>query len=419
MSRLLRRHGGFCCALLSMGICLAVVAACGDEDTGPAPCGSYVVAVGMDSLVTLQGDSTQLAPVLKCGTSNVPGAVFTYAAVDTAVAKVTATGVVIGAGGGTTTVIVASGAPGESLPVAVYGHPAGMPVKSVPLADRPFGIAVSQSGVVYVTRYDAPYLGSFILPGLTPLVDPVVPLSARDVGFGASGDTAYVANYDQHQVTVVDVARHAAVGAIPLSLLGRPLRLLVHPGGQSLFVTTDNDSLFKVILATRAITGRLPVAPSGTNSGPAGLAYASAGTEVVVGAHDSRFTVARVDAPAVIASFDFGGIFGQVEDVASASDSDTLIAGAGGPGGLTLIDRRAETILGFVPLPTFPYAVAFSPDEKKIFVAGMKWFSIVDRATMAVDTSFQLGVELRHLAFDHYGRYVVVADEGGFVHLLR
>lgn len=406
--------------LLATALLLPGVAGCGgQDDPGSAPCGSWSLVIGRDSLTMAQGDSTTLTPELRCGGTADAAASFTYTSQDPSIASVTPGGIVIAVGRGRTTLAVQSGEFAESLPVRSYGHPTGVLEVTVPLADRPFGVAVSSTGVVYVTRYDAMNLASFTLPNLSPLVSPIVPVSARDVGFNPTGDTAYVVNYDQKQITVVDVARHATVGAIPLSPTGRPLSLLVHPDGTSLFATTDNDVLFKVDLPTRLVTGEVGIWSSLAGSGPTGLALLRAGTEVTVASHSAQVSIYPVAAPALVDTMTLPGFSVSPEDVTAAWNSDTLFLAASPPGGLYVMDRASGVYIGAIMLPIAPFTAEFSPDQRKIFAAGANQLCIVDRATLTVDSCLFLGTELRHVAFDQYGKFVVVADEAGFVFLLR
>ena len=258
--------------------------------TSPGGCDALTLSFGIDSLVLLQADSTRLTPVLRCGSTAVAGATFEFSTADSDVATVTSGGLVTARSGGRTWSASTSQAANQSGCAGIRAP--GRPGREVGHA---LGHAIRCCSVSYRNgfhrRVDAPYLGHYLLPDLAPLVEPSS-LTARDVEFSPVGDLAFVANYEQKQVTIVDVVSNTMVGSVSVS--GRPLRLLPHPGGQFLFVTTDIDSVFKIDIPTRAITARLGLWTNISGSGPTGLVYTDQGSELLVSSTTGMITVINV-----------------------------------------------------------------------------------------------------------------------------
>ena len=403
-------------ALAFAGACLGATWGCGSDSTSPESCGTTVLVIGVDSLVTLQGESILLTPALRCGTTVVAGTSFTFAVADSTVASVSADGLVTALAGGRTSVVVSTGEFTDSIPVVVYGHPAGVSMAPVALSGTPFGAAVSRTGTVYVTRYTAPSLARYQLPDLTAAANPGVPESARDVEFSPAGDLAFVANRDQQQVTIVNVGSNSIVGAVAVG--GHPLRLLPHPDGQVLFVTSDLDSVFKIDIASRTITDRFRLETDISGSGPTGMVYTADGTELIVSSLSGFITTINV-ATATITDTMMLTQSGIVEDVALSPSGDTVYAAVSAPNGVYLFDRQSKIFLTWIPLATLPFSLRLSPDSTQLYAAGGSTLYVVNRQSLAVTGSLSIGGVLRHLAFDRYGRSAVIADEEGFVHLIR
>lgn len=388
-------------------VAILVSAAC-SKDTS-SPCAVPVITAGADSLVLLQGESRQLAPTARCGTTSTTTA-FSYASSDTTAVTVSGLGVVSARAGGRVVVTISAAAASLPLPVVVYGHPAGVLDVSRPLSGGAWGVAISRAGVVFVTRYNDLSLGRFSMPGLTPSPGPAIPSSALDVAFTSSGDAAFVANYDQQQITVVDVTANAQVGVI--SVGGHPLRVLAHPSRPLAFATTDADSLYKIDTTSRTIIGRVGLPPTGPNS----LALSPDGETLYVGNTSGYLARISVGTLAVL-----GTLFliprSLPEDIALSPNGDTLYLADSFSGGLNLHHLPDGTYLTSLPIE-IPYGMRISPDSRILLITAYRGLFVIDRESFQVVTNLPVGIG-RRLAFDPYGRTGVIADASGFVHLVR
>src|SRR3989449_11553187 len=73
---------------------------------------------------------------------------------------------------------------------ALTTHPGGVGLATQPLGERPFGVAVSRHGVVYITRLDAESMAGAKLPHTTFSRGVTVGAIPTDVAFTHDGKTA-------------------------------------------------------------------------------------------------------------------------------------------------------------------------------------------------------------------------------------
>ena len=400
----------------TMLIVMAALVACNGGPTGSPQCSNPSITVSSDSLVLLQGDNRQLSAQAYCGTT-LTNTTLVFSSSDTTTATVSAQGLVNARGGGRAFASIAALGIVRDIPLIVFGHPAGILAQTQTLTGSPVGVAVSPSGTIFVTRYDTTSLGRFTLPNLTATPGPSIPSTGLDVAFDGTGNKAFVTNRDQQLVTSIDVLANTSNGATPVG--GHSLRILFHPATNAVFVTTDQDSLYKIDVATRAVLSKSFLPSGASGSGPNGLAFSPDGNILYVSRQTGGVLKITVAALSILDTIPAG----SAEGLALSPSGDTLYdAVIVSPVGLYIWNQVTHAFLTYLPLPAEPYDVKLTPDSTRIYVTAGSDLFVLERTTLQFTDTLHLATgtgSLRRVAFDRYGRFAVVADESGAVHLIK
>jgi len=287
-------------------------------------------------------------------------------------------------------------------------HPAGMIASTLRSRGRPFGIAVSTTGVVYCTLLDAASLVRTTLQADSLTAVPVDQVPT-DVAFSPDGRWAYVTNQWAHTVGIVDARTTRQVHAIPVS--GDPFRVTVGPEGQTIYVTTNTGNLVLIDPAMRRVARTVHL---GGNLN--GLAIDAAGTRVYVG--DVGGMVYELDAAGdVLRGF---VVPGRPQGLGLSADGRELYA-AGEDGDLIVLDLETGAEIARVALGAGGFGLAVTPDQTEVWVtapAAGRVF-VLDRASRTIRSTTDVGGVPRRLAFDRSGALVVIADEAGAIRFVR
>jgi DNA-binding beta-propeller fold protein YncE len=396
-------------------IVVAALFACNGGPTGSVPCSNPSITVNSDSLILLQSYDQQLSAQAYCGTAPTTTTLL-FSTSDTTTATVSAQGLVSAHRGGRTTVSISALGVVRDVPIIVFGHPAGILAQTQTLTGSPVGVAVSPSGIVLVTRYDSTSLGRFALPALAGIPGPSVPSTGLDVAFDGTGAAAFVTNRDQQLVTSVDVLANVSNGATPVG--GHPLRIIFHPATNTVFVTTDQDSLYEIDVATRAVLSKIFLPSGVTSSGPNGLAFSPDRDILYVSRQSGGVLKISVASLAILDTIPVG----SAEGLAISPSGDTLYDAGASPVGLYIWNQVTHAFLTYLSLPAAPYDVKLTPDSTRIYVTAQSDLFVLDRGTLQFTDTLHLATStgpLRRVAFDRYGRFATVADESGAVYLIR
>ncbi len=204
----------------------------------------------------------------------------------------------------------------------------------------------------------------------TPTVDATIAgfRGATGVAFSANGAFAYVANYNDRTVTVVDnatkkITRNLSVPAGPLA---------VTFSAANLYVALEDGRMVRVNPNTGTTFGSVGVADA------AAIARSSDGT---VYAAEGASTLTVITPSGVRTA-----ITGLQNPVAMALSADgaTLYVANGVGNTVSVINTATQNIIGTIATPS-PYGVAISPDNTTLYVAnsGDNTVSVIDTATKA------------------------------------
>lgn len=311
------------------------------------------------------------------------------------------------------TVALALGACSESNDSPAPTHPQGVLYASRPLSARPYGVAISSEGVVYVARLDVDSVSRADLPDT--LITGAVGVGSipSHVAFNPASTRAYVANQGSDDVSVVDVAAGTEIAFVQLN--SDAWNVIVSPDGATVYATTDQGSLY--FIATASNTAPAPLVLSAGDA-LRGLALDYSGARLyVAGRNSGRIYVVNTAARSVIDTIDVGGTPQRI--ALRVSGTELYVANESrGVDFVTLPGGSFTTM----PLAAGAYGLALSPDEAQLYVTvpNLGMLMIVDRASRSKVDSLMLGGRPRTVAFSRMGEYAVVSNENAAaLHFIR
>ena len=295
----------------------------------------------------------------------------------------------------------------DSNSVSVIDTSSDSVVTTVTVGNQPYDVAVLPNGAkVYVTNSSIsnPPLGSVsVIDTATNAVTTVVTGQLSQPGFPATpglavspdGTRVYVSEEGENTVAIIDTATDTVIDRIPTSNDHRGLA--VHPSGSPLYVANFSDSVW--VHDTFA-----PYAHIGTASNGGGYAGAFP-LAVVVNPAGTTYYITGLRFPGSIAVADVATnvIATTIGDswfglLAISSDGRRLYAPSSRDNTLALVDTASNTIAATVPVGTYPYGVALTPDGRKAYVTNRGSFSgggntvsVVDTGTAAVTMTITVG----------------------------
>jgi len=301
--------------------------------------------------------------------------------------------------------------PGQNGRVSLT-HPAGAQSgRMTGLIGRPFGVAVTPSGAVYVTQQDANSVARYSLSSLES-AGATVPVGADpgDVIFNRAGTRAYASTFYGGKVHVIDVATGSQTALYPIG--SNAYRLALSGDESRLFVSTVSGTVASV--PTSGTGASLFVFLGGSVQG---IAVSPSGSTLY--ATSTSGNVYRID-PATLAIQTTRKLGLTLQGIAVAPNgSELYVANEGGS--LLVLDATTLATLAAVPLRGDGFGVAVTPDGAQIYVtsASAGRLTIVDRATRAVTSTLSLGGVPRRVAFDATGATAVVANEFNWVDVIK
>src|SRR6266550_1498918 len=250
-------------------------------------------------------------------------------------------------------------------------------------------------------------------------LEPLSAMGALPVGvaptrivLAPSGDRAWVTNQFTKDVAVVDLAWGRRTGAIAME--GDPLGAALSPDGRTLYVTTNLDRLCACALSDNG--GRVVRCVS-LPQACTELAVHPTGNRVYVPTWKAG-GILELDARslAVVRRYELGG---QPLGVAISHDGARLYSG-NEHGWLDLVHLPTGQIVRR-KFATPADEVALTPDQSVVYAslrtAGQ--IAMLDAHTLKSVGTLEPGGLPRHIAFDTLGSLAVVANEAGWVDIVR
>jgi len=376
------------------------------SDTVPVVGTAASVTVTPASMLLEQRDTVVVTAVARDQNGNpIPGLTFTFQSTDTTVVRVDAAGQVSWAGVGTAQIVAEGGFRRGTAEVFAL-------VARIPLASRPYGVAASAADVVYVVRLDAATTSRIDPATWQPADNITVGAVPTDVTFNAAGSRAYVTNQFSQSISVLDPATHTELERIPLP--ADPFVVIVPAGDTLLYVSTNNNRVYGVDLATRAIVDSIPMGPViGLVTGLAtrdSLVYASLFFDGRVIEYNLRTRTLR-------RTFLTGG---RPQGLTlSANGTELFVADENGA--VQFWNLATGNRAGVLDLPSgSAFGLAQQPGTGLVFVTGLFGGTVyvVDPATRALRRTLPVGGFPRRVAFRATGD-AVITNEANWVDVLR
>lgn len=300
----------------------------------------------------------------------------------------------------------------DSTGLARSTHPQGVVLATRPLSARPYGVAISRDGHVYVARLDVDSVSYAVLPDTVFVGRVRVGTTPSHVAFNPAGTRAYVANQGTDNVSVVDVASGTTIDTIPMG--SDAWNVIVSPDGAKLYATNDQGALSIISTATNTPDTTLILA---AGDALRGLALSSNGLTLYVAGHNSGFIYVIATATAqVLTTINVGGTPQHM--AVSLTDAELFVANEEQGVNVVTLSTGGFTTLAIGNA----YGLARSPDGEQLYVTlpDSGSLKVVDRATRSVVNTLILGGRPRTVAFNARGDYAVVANENSAaVHFIR
>ena len=282
---------------------------------------------------------------------------------------------------------------------------------SATLGSRPYALAVSHD-VVYVGQLDAAQVTRFNGSSTTAAATVAVGNTPTELAFNAAGTKAYVTNQFSDNIGIIDVATNTQTGTIPVT--GDPFKVIVSPDGNSLYVTTNANYVYKIDIASKTATGSVATGQTAN-----GLALNSDGSKLYVSTRDGGSVLEVNTATMTTArTFTTGG---RTQEVVVGPNNAELYVANEADGKLYIFNLASGAQAGTVAnLGNGPWGMALSPDGTKLWISVL-WtgnVKVVDRVARTISRSLYTGGTPRRIGFLSNGT-AVVANEAGYVTWLQ
>jgi len=288
---------------------------------------------------------------------------------------------------------------GQSAIISVLDTVAHTNVATIPVANSPGENAVTPDGRrLFVVHQGASSSGCpvEVINTATNLVITTVFIPghwAKDILFTLDGRFAYVANFSNGEVDVIDTTTYQ-VTSIPTAAGSR--RLCISPAGDRVYVTNNKaDSVSAIDTATQQLIATIPA-----GGGPEGIGITPNGEEVyATNQLDGTVSVIDTTTLTVIATIPTGRL---CQRVVITADGTKAFVENGFSDTVSAIDTATHTVIATLPTGHNPFSMLATPDDLKLYVcnAGDTTISVIDIPSLTVsDTIADVGSAPFDLAF--------------------
>ncbi|HET7584334.1 MAG TPA: Ig-like domain-containing protein [Gemmatimonadaceae bacterium] len=419
-----------CWRTLVAAVGAATLLACGDS-SGPSGGNLDSLTISPSVVILAPGRSKQLKVTGRTAAGAVaPVSGVTFSSSAPSIVSVSANGEVTAVGPLGTAAITAQAAgmtATAEVDVENVTHPEGVVSGTATLGSAAHGLAISRDGVVYLATRDGVFRAE--LPDTTfTLVMPSRLAEAWDVKLSSDDTRLYVANLHRDSVLLIDVATgNVLAGFRDVGIDGiarTPVALVVSKDGTRVYASVNTGGINVLDAETLA---RMTGINVGTIfGGDIAFAMNRAGTRLYgSGALFAGVSEIDLTADTLVRFLDddqLGDPSRQLKGVALSPDGSTLYVANIAASVLDVVDV-ATNIRQSVPLPRGgalgPYDVAMTPDGTQLYVTNGGLLQILDRETVTIVKTLDLGTNLQHIAFTADGSTALVVDAAGAVFFVK
>jgi YVTN family beta-propeller protein len=288
-------------------------------------------------------------------------------------------------------------------------------VKTIPVGDGPWGVAVNQAGTyAYVVNNHDTASGDSVSVISTATNAVVATIKVGSVPFGIafapSGKTAYVANGKSNSVSVINTSTKTVTATVAVQ--SDPVGLAVMPNGTYVYVANDVSGSVSVISTlTNKVVATIPV-----GSNPISVAISPDGsTAYVTNSGSNTISMIQTASNHVVNTINVSaGPFGA----AVSPDGHWLyVANSKGNTGdlVTVIDTASQTIKSTVVAGTGPEWVAFSEDSAFAYVTNITSHNVTLINTASATVANTIAVGPAPIGVSVMGTVKVSTVAGGYV----
>ncbi len=302
--------------------------------------------------------------------------------------------------------------PLQPAPAQAPGRPRGVLDSRLAIGGYPFDVAIGPDGVAWLTRVHAAALERVALQPLATSGSIRVGIAPTRVILSLSGKRAWVTNQFTRDVAVVDLVCRRPIGSIAME--GNALGAALSPDERTLYVATNLDQLCLCALSDSG--GRI-VRSTSLPLVSTEIVIHPAGTRVFVPTWKAG-VILEFDARtlALVRRYEVGG---SPLGVAVSRDGLRLYCGneAGWLDQIHLPSGKSQRRM----LETPADELALAPDQSVVYVSLRMAGQVVmlDAQTLKTIGTLETGGLPRHIAFDKLGTVAIIANEAGWVDLVR
>jgi YVTN family beta-propeller protein len=195
-------------------------------------------------------------------------------------------------------------------------------------------------------------------------------------GAAAAGPQAYVGNFKDNTVSVIDTGTGTVIATLPVA--NGPHGMTQTPDGRTVYISGDNSSEVSVIdTATNRVTRTIDVGKM-----PHGLAMTPDGRTLLVGVYgDDRVAFVDTTSNTVVGSV----VVAKPHTIAVRPDGQVAYVASQEPGkfALVVVDLAARSVLRTITLDKPPRDPEFSADGRALYftLAGINAVHVLDPAS--------------------------------------
>lgn len=297
----------------------------------------------------------------------------------------------------------------QSVTGPPHTHP-GFAVTSIPLSGGPWGVGMSSRGSVFVTQAAATFVTRVAVDSDTVAQSYAVGSGPYDASFNAAETKLYVTTLYDGMVRALNPATGTVIDTI--SAPPEPVRVLLGPGETKLYVTQADGRLQVFNPTTHALDTTLTLGGVPLND----IVLSRSGTRLYVSSVGGTVTEVNTSTDAVTRSYTPGG---KPQDlIVSPGDSILYVANEGG--WVDVWNIMAWTRRDSIPVPG-AFGLTLTPDGSQLWVTATSTgqVTVIDCATRTVKKLVPVLGAPRHIEITPDGSTAVVANEAGYVQIIR